>query len=183
MAIFFIADPHFNHKRIIETCNRPFKDVVAMNTSLINNWNSVVNRDDTVFVLGDVYNFVETKDSKTIDEDTYNFYSIISSLKGHKYLIKGNHDTRNDSVYLICNCFEKVYDHPILYNNFFLLSHEPLLLSNTTPYFNLYGHVHTDDKYQDTLTSKCVCVERTNYTPISLEKIMEEIYELSSKTN
>ena len=62
MAVFFIADLHFNHKRIIEICNRPFKDIYNMNTSLINNWNSVVNREDTVFVLGDFYNFVETKD-------------------------------------------------------------------------------------------------------------------------
>lgn len=66
--------------------------------------------------------------------------------------------------------FESVSQYPIIYNDFFILSHKPLLLSNTTPYFNLYGHTHNDPRFEDTSTSKCVSVERTNYTPVSLER-------------
>ena len=50
---FFISDLHFNHENIIKYCNRPFPNVDKMNSSIINNWNSVVSKDDVVYFLGD----------------------------------------------------------------------------------------------------------------------------------
>lgn len=50
---FFTSDTHFGHANIINLCNRPFKDVNHMNNMLVENWNSVVSDDDTVFHLGD----------------------------------------------------------------------------------------------------------------------------------
>ena len=52
--IYFIADTHFNHKNIIEYCNRPFKDTNKMNEYIIQKWNSVVKENDIVYHLGDV---------------------------------------------------------------------------------------------------------------------------------
>lgn len=51
--IFFSSDLHFGHKNIIKYCTRPFESVEEMNKKLIENWNSVVTNDDTVFFLGD----------------------------------------------------------------------------------------------------------------------------------
>ena len=53
--IWFTSDLHFNHKRIIEyePTTRPFASVEEMNETLIKNWNSVVQPEDTVYVLGD----------------------------------------------------------------------------------------------------------------------------------
>lgn len=65
---------------------------------------------------------------------------ILSQLKGHRHLIKGNHDVRSDKQYSEMG-FEFVSTYPIIYDDFFILSHKSLLLSNTTSYFNLYGHV------------------------------------------
>lgn len=156
MRVFITSDSHFGHKNIIEYCNRPFADVDEMNAALIERWNSVVGKDDMVIHLGDV----GLGSREKIGE-------IIRQLNGRKMLIMGNHDHFKENQYREMG-FETVSRFPILWNKFFLLSHAPLELSETTPYFNIYGHIHTDEKYQDTANSKCVCVERTNYTPIFL---------------
>lgn len=46
--IYFIADTHFKHANIIKYCNRPFKNTYEMNEYIIQKWNSVVKKDDTV---------------------------------------------------------------------------------------------------------------------------------------
>ena len=80
--VWFTSDLHFWHKNICKYCNRPFETMEEMNQTLINNWNSVVKEDDTVFVLGDMgfcgYDKLEP---------------LMSQLNGKKYLIQGNHDS------------------------------------------------------------------------------------------
>ena len=80
--VWFTSDLHFWHKNICKYCNRPFETMEEMNQALINNWNSVVKEDDTVFVLGDMgfcgYDKLEP---------------LMSQLNGNKYLIQGNHDS------------------------------------------------------------------------------------------
>ena len=40
------------------------------------------------------------------------------------------------------------------------------------PYGNLFGHVHGNPAYADaSAQSCCVCVERTDYRPISFEEV------------
>lgn len=80
--VWFTSDLHFWHKNICKYCNRPFETMEEMHEALINNWNSVVKEDDTVFVLGDMgfcgYDKLEP---------------LMSQLNGKKYLIQGNHDS------------------------------------------------------------------------------------------
>lgn len=156
MKVFLISDTHFNHANIIKYCNRPFASVEEMNEILIKNWNETVSKNDVIIHLGDV-----ALGSKDLLE------MIIPRLNGKKILIKGNHDTYSDDFYKKIG-FDTVSKFPILYDGFYLLSHEPLILSETTPYFNYYGHVHNDEKYIDNATSKCVCVERIGYRPFLL---------------
>ena len=77
--IFMIADTHFGDENIIKFEGRPFKSVKEMNQTMIENWNSVVSDEDTVFVLGD---FIS--DASCLP--------LIDNLKGHIKLILGNHD-------------------------------------------------------------------------------------------
>lgn len=149
---FVIADPHFGHANIIRYCNRPFRNVEEMDEKLIKVWNETVTNKDEVFILGD-FAFGKEKIS-----------SIASRLNGRKTLIKGNHDTYSNEYYRQCG-FVEVSSYPILFGGFYLMSHEPLQLSETTPYFNFYGHVHNDAKFIDNSTSKCVSVERIGYRP------------------
>lgn len=82
--VFLTSDLHFYHERIISLCNRPFDSVEEMNEKLIENWNSVVGKNDIVFNLGDFCWGGTTK-----------WNSILERLNGHQYLILGNHDEKN----------------------------------------------------------------------------------------
>ena len=52
MAIFLTSDLHFNHDREFVWKVRGFTSVQEMNETIVKNWNSVVNPDDDVYVLG-----------------------------------------------------------------------------------------------------------------------------------
>jgi len=78
---YFTSDTHFGHARIIELCNRPFRDIEHMDEVLINNWNDTVSPKDTVYHLGDVaLGSWERWDG------------ILTRLNGTKILVTGNHD-------------------------------------------------------------------------------------------
>lgn len=156
MKFFAIADMHFGHEAIIRYCNRPYKTVQEMDEDIIKKWNETVSNKDTVLVLGDV-----CLGSKEYAK------SIIGRLNGKKILIMGNHDNWSEQFYRDAG-FHTVSRFPILWNDFYLLSHAPLQLSETTPYYNIYGHVHNDSKFIDNATSKCVSVERIGYRPYFL---------------
>lgn len=81
MTTYFTSDTHFGHKRIIDLCNRPFKDVTEMNEIIVHHWNALVRPDDTVYHLGDV--------ALGPIEDSLKY---IGRLNGYKILIVGNHD-------------------------------------------------------------------------------------------
>ena len=51
--IFVTGDQHFDHANILRYCHRDFKDVDVMNAWLIDEWNRVVHKFDTVYHLGD----------------------------------------------------------------------------------------------------------------------------------
>lgn len=166
--IFFIADTHFNDEDIIKYDNRPFKTVTEMNQAIIDNWNDVVTENDIVYVVGDLGKISAT---------------YLVELNGTKYLIKGNHDNMPNQFYRDLG-FEEVYDHPILLDTFWILSHEPMYVNENTPYANIFGHVHTNDIYK-TISARghCVCVERINYTPISFDTIKTNILNYINERN
>ncbi len=159
---FFIADTHFGSETIIRYEKRPFGSVQEMEEALIAKWNQVVEKDDTVYVLGD---FSENQD---IVKDA----EVLSRLHGKKILVMGNHDTHRTSEEWRKAGFSECSSWPILYEGFFLLSHEPLYINQNMPYANLYGHVHGNASYRDvSRQSACVSVERIDYTPISFDEI------------
>ena len=165
MNTFFIADLHFDDINIKNYENRPFDSVKDMNESLIQNWNNTVSLEDCVYLLGDIGNI-----------------SYIPMLNGTKYLVKGNHDTCDNSFYR-ANGFAEVYDLPVIYENFWILSHEPLYINNNMPYANIFGHIHGNPNYVSASSHGfCVSVERINYTPVRFEKIKNIIAGYNQKS-
>ena len=53
--IYFTADTHFGHENVIRFCRRPYATAAEMDEALIDNWNSRVKGNDTVFILGDMF--------------------------------------------------------------------------------------------------------------------------------
>lgn len=78
---WFTSDQHFDHINIIAFCERPFSSVEQMNDEIIDRWNSVVDDDDEVYVLGD---FALGHRGVSVP--------YAEKLKGQKYLVPGNHD-------------------------------------------------------------------------------------------
>lgn len=159
---YLIADTHFGDDRIRRYESRPFPDTAQMDEALIQRWNSVVGPEDRVYVLGD------------FGGDGYET-EVLSRLRGRKFLVKGNHDTRTNGEYRTFG-FEEVYDHPIILDGFWILSHEALYVNANMPYANIFGHVHNTPLIRDFSSQHyCVCVERLDYTPIDLELVKRTV--------
>lgn len=130
-------------------------------------------------IVGSVYEFdnIKTKDFPLFSsKSTYTDDSIMTIAE---YLVKGNHDTKSNSEYRKFG-FEEVYDHPIIIDGFWILSHDALYVNSNMPYANLFGHVHNSPIVKDYSNQHyCVSVERINYTPIEFNAIKRKIKEAS----
>lgn len=163
MNTYFIADTHFGDEDIIRYENRPFKDALEMDAYLINRWNSIVNKEDSVFILGDFAAYADIDKIK----------SILSALNGEKVLVMGNHDRGISADAWREIGFSECSPWPIVYKDFFILSHEPLYINTNMPYANIFGHIHGNPSYKNaSKQSVCVSAERINYTPISFEELV-----------
>lgn len=157
--IYFISDTHFYHSNIIKYCNRPFMDVNEMNETIINNWNSIVTKDDTIYHLGD---FCLSSDDE--------IKNVFNRLNGNKILIRGNHDRKPVKFYEEIS-FKVLTHAPIILDEYkVMLSHVPLPDTKIkSGYINLHGHIHNkiigDDKHIN------LSVDAINYKPISIEEI------------
>ena len=170
--VYFTADTHFNHANIIKFCNRPFNDVEQMNETLINNWNCVVSKDDTVFHLGDFCLGGAAEWTRLLDR-----------LNGKIYLILGNHDLKN-----IRQGFIQRFEHVSMQmfitvdKQKIYLSHYPFLCfeGGYKEVWQLFGHVHTrknntgiDAERLQYLypTQYDVGVDNNDFKPVSFEEV------------
>ena len=133
----YISDLHFGHKNILRFDNRPYNSVEEMEEQLILNWNSVVSKDDTVYILGD-FCWGKEKD----------WLRLLPLLKGKKVLISGNHDIlKNRMTGQLKAEFEDIKDYKEIYDEGrkVIMCHYPILAykhSYDDNTFMLHGHVH-----------------------------------------
>lgn len=185
---FFTSDTHFFHEKIINFCSRPFKNAEEMNEKLIENWNSVVGEDDTVFHLGD---FI-FGGAKCANE-------ILDRLNGKIHLIFGNHDIKNIKQGFI-NRFEnvipqkqiKIEGRSIYLNHYPFLCYGGSYRGDTNAVWQLYGHVHSGPGSNGLDCNRLVStfpyqydvgVDNNNYTPISYYQVKEKIEEQCQSRN
>lgn len=171
---FLISDTHFGHektctefKRSDGTPLRPFASAEEMDEAMIKRWNDRVRPTDKVYHLGDVV--INRK-----------YLSVLDRLNGDKVLIRGNHDIFKITDYY--PRFRDIRGYHVM--NGMILSHVPIHSDSMERFgCNIHGHLHAnrvmrsngyrgeeiDPRYL------CVCVEHTDYTPISLEEAQDRI--------
>ena len=95
----------------------------------------------------------------------------------------GNHDLHRSPQQWRDLGFEEAVPWPILWEGFFLLSHQPLYVNVNMPYANVYGHVHGSPTYRDASShSVCVSAERIGFAPLSQEELRARIQESQQGT-
>lgn len=187
--IFFTSDLHFKHENILIYSSRPFETIGHMDCIFISNWNTVVNENDIVFILGD---FIRGAKSE--------WKQILGLLNGKKYLILGNHDREKDIPTELFEVVSDILKVSIKDSNTddkyhtFILSHRPLLTwegRETRNVKHLFGHLHTISKNGIPVSHNNqeadldiisqikptqmydVGVDNNDYYPVSFEKIQK----------
>ena len=164
--IYFTSDLHLGHRGIIEMQNRPFKNVEEMNRVIVDNYNEVVHKNDTVYFLGDI--------SHHMPIDRVN--ELLGMMKGKKILVKGNHDKKYEP-----GLFEVICDFKTVSLNgqYFALMHYPMLSwPKNSGSIQLHGHIHSDESYnllnkEDKVKRYDVGVDANQFRPVSVKQILD----------
>ena len=134
---YYVADTHFGDERIIGLCNRPFCSIEDMTNTIVEKWNSVVDDNDHVYVVGDY-----------ACGDISNLEEITNALHGHIHLIPGNHDMewihseKAPQSVDVMSVIETVIDDGVEV----VLCHYPLCSyeGSLRGAVHVYGHVHNN---------------------------------------
>ena len=166
IMIYFTADTHFGHDNIIRYCKRPFTSVDDMDETIINNWNSVVTDNDTIYILGDFLFRANRLDL---------VYNKLKVLNGNKILIKGNHEKQALNIQAKYNFFNKVsYYEEIRYNDVKIcMFHYPIEEWNNKHHGSIHLHGHTHGNSPIVKNRFDVGVDVNNFSPISIEEILK----------
>jgi calcineurin-like phosphoesterase family protein len=162
-VVRFIADLHLSHANMAK--RRGFSTIEEHDEHIIAKWNSVVNKRDVTYILGDV----------TMEKSSP--YPLLDRLNGIKHIVLGNHDRRQDT--------KKLFDYAesvagmIQYKGI-MLTHAPIHPMELEYRFNknIHGHIHDkvvmkmldgweipDERYF------CVSCEQVDYLPKSLKDL------------
>lgn len=161
------SDLHLGHKNICKY-RKDFSSSEEHHEIIFDNLASNIHKRDTLYLLGDVA------------FDKYWLDKVSKIQCQHKKLICGNHDRDHHTMKELCEAFDSV--ECLLSKRNIWWSHCPIHPQEMRGRdFNIHGHLHhkiaevgirgeyvRDKRYIN------VCVEHTNYKPISFENLMEE---------
>jgi len=167
--IFFTSDLHFGHRNIIRLCNRPFSSIEEMDNLLIQSWNHKVNRNDTVYILGDLM----FRNEKPPEE-------YLRQLKGKKHLLVGNHDRQWIKACDLSQFFESVEKLDFVSDGKrqMTLCHYPMMSwPHIQRCYMVFGHIHnnTDADYWPLIANSDLMlnagVDINGFAPVTFEEM------------
>lgn len=168
---YLIGDTHFGHTNIIRFCDRPFNDTHHMNTTMMQNWNSIVRPDDRIIHLGDFAMGMRNPDTMT------------RQLNGRKLLVRGNHDKEPARMlkwgwdFVIEELIIKVKNRRYLLRHYPIKNKEWLIaeLQRTKCVALIHGHIHNNEG-EEVMRHRQINVsaEVINYTPINIKDIHDQ---------
>lgn len=173
-SVRFIGCLHLGHKWMAN--HRGFHDEFYHNEKIIDTWNSIVNKKDITYILGDV----------TMESSQY--YYELDRLKGRKIVVLGNHDRHQDVKELL-----KYVDSVggmIDYKGF-VLTHCPIHpMEIGSCRGNIHAHIHHENQLKEVWANKLYHDDETqintlnkyynvdahliNYKPKTLEELINK---------
>lgn len=180
---YIVSDNHFFHTNIIRYCARPYnisdlknkdflnEEILKMNEDIMKEFDALPEECD-IYNNGDLFFVGDENKKKFLNSCLDEMKAMIKRMKGpagkrRLFLILGNHDNfhlPNESriKFYYDLGFDKVYDTPIIIEDNFILSHEPVYISPANNFINLYGHVHDLD-----IEENYFCYDYDNYAMIT----------------
>lgn len=156
--VYIISDLHFGHKNL--AVHRGFKDADEQDQHIIDCWNSVITKKDTVWILGD------------IGMEKTSHYHLLDELTGVKKVVLGNHDKPQHVIELlkyvnfVCGMFQ--------YKRGVVFTHCPIHPDEMMRFrLNIHGHMHNKSIIGDPRYIN-VSAEVIDYTPVLLSDLIED---------
>lgn len=175
--IYLTSDLHFNHDREFIWKPRGFKSCEEMNEAIISKYNSVVEDNDDVYILGDMMLGGPNALQKGVE--------YVERLNGKLHLVRGNHDslTRWDALRYLSNVVEMRNSIYLDYDGYhFYLSHYPSITGSLQQdslkkmLLNLYGHTHQKSNFfEDMPFMYHVGVDSHACMPVNIDIIISEM--------
>ena len=159
--IWFTADTHYGHANILKFCElrSRFSSIQEHDETLIQNWNDVVQPEDTVYHLGD---FCFSRDPDR----------IFNRLVGNKHLILGNHDRERKIKHLPWGWIKRVYDLKVDKKTLIFLSHFAHRRWNKSHHGSLHLYGDSHGRLPDFGKSTDVGVDCWDFAPVHLDTIL-----------
>lgn len=172
--VFYISDLHLQHEKILQMGRDMFSSIEEHDTTILENWKSVVGKDDVVYILGDI----------TMKPDYKGLYEQLKPLPGHKHLIVGNHDHRwmDAGDKRVLHLFESIEQMAIINDNGrrVVLCHYPFAEWPLAYHgaYHVFGHIHNSrDLTYDIVCMQeralNACVDVTGFKPVTLDELIE----------
>jgi len=160
--IWLWSDPHFEHKRVIEFCNRPFPSIDDMKMAMVNNYNNTISEGDVCIWGGDIV-FGSTTYA---NEETLPLFK-----KGYNIQVMGNHDFNKKKIRPLEFDERHLLINIVIDDVEIIITHYPCKYNNRD-LLNIHGHIHhkkSEEPYQFNIS-----VDAIGFKPINMTKILKQ---------